>query len=75
MVLMDKWMVTVILAASLRFFDTATQRRVLIGQITGLMLYLIVLTASPGEMMEVEAKRASGFGTFFMILTAIVGVL
>lgn len=75
MVLMDKWMVTIILAASLRFFEIATQRSVLIGQIAGSMMYLIVLTAGPGDMMEVEAMQASGFGTFFVILTAIVGVL
>ncbi|KAG7360758.1 hypothetical protein IV203_035857 [Nitzschia inconspicua] len=75
MVTMDKWMVIIILAASLRFFNTSSQRAVLMGQIAGLMLHLIVLTAGPGELMEVEAMRATGIGTFFMILTAILGVL
>jgi hypothetical protein len=75
MVLMDKWMVTIILAASLRFFDLVIHRTVLMGHVVGLMLYLIVLTAGPGELMEVEAKRLSGIGTFCMILTAIMGAL
>jgi hypothetical protein len=75
MVMMDKWMATVILAASLRFFELESQRAVLMGQIIGLMLHLIVLTAGPGELMEKEALRSTGLGTFFMILSAIVGVL
>jgi hypothetical protein len=75
MVAIDKWMVTIILAASLRFFDLGIHRTVLMGHVVGLMLHMIVLTAGPGELMEVKARRLSGIGTFCMILTAIVGGL
>ena len=75
MVIIDKWLVTMILAASLRFFSVGTQRNVLLGHIAGLMLYLILLASGPGELMETDARRSGGVGTFFMILTGIVGVI
>lgn len=75
MVMMDRWMVTIILAATLRFFDIVTQQTVLMGHVVGLMLYLNVLTAVPGDLMEADARASSGVGTFCMILTAIVGVI
>ena len=37
MVVIDKWIVTVILGATLRFFDHATQRNVLMGK-TGCLM-------------------------------------
>ena len=75
MVVMDKWIVTVILGATLRFFDHSVQRNVLMGKTGCLMLHLIVLTSDNGEMMDPDARRAAGVGAFFMILTAVVGIL
>jgi hypothetical protein len=75
MVIIDKWIVTVILAATLRFFDVYAQRSVLMGKIGCLMLQLIALTSDNGELMENDARRAAGVGAFFMILTAVVGIL
>jgi hypothetical protein len=75
MMLTDKWIVVVILGATLRFFDLGVQRNILWGHVAGMMLFQIMLAGTPGELMEPEAKRAGGIGTFFMILTAMIGAV
>jgi hypothetical protein len=75
MMLVDKWIVVIILGVTLRFFDLNVQRTMLWGHVGGMMIYQIMLSGSPGELMELEAKRAAGIGTFFMILTAMIGAV
>jgi hypothetical protein len=75
MVLIDKWILTIILGATLRFFDKQTQRNMLWAHVAGMMLHQILLAGGPGELMEMEARRSGGIGNFFMILTAVLGAV
>lgn len=73
MVVSERWIVAIILAVSFRFFDTESQRWVLWGHIVATMAYQIMLAGGPGDQMQLESKRSGGVGTFFIILTAVVG--
>mmetsp|Transcript_4969 Transcript_4969/g.8820 ORF Transcript_4969/g.8820 Transcript_4969/m.8820 type:complete len:341 (-) Transcript_4969:24-1046(-) len=75
MVLIEKFIITIILGASLRFFDAMVQRNMLWAYISCMMLYQIMLAGGPGELMEQDPKRSTAVGTFFMILTAILGAV
>jgi hypothetical protein len=75
MIVLNRWIVAVILAATFRFFNAEAQRWVLWGHVGAMMVYQIMLAGSPGEQMQLDPKRSGGVGTFFMILTAIVGTV
>ena len=76
MVIIRKCMIAVILGACLRFFETSTQRLVLVAQTASLLLIEVMLAGSTGDVMaNNDMKQTLGVGTFFMILTSIIGAI
>lgn len=75
MALASKWTVALVLAATLRFFDLQAQRSVLLAHVMALMIVEVMLAGSPGEAMVSESKQSLSVGTFFMILTSILGAV
>mmetsp|Transcript_20790 Transcript_20790/g.49367 ORF Transcript_20790/g.49367 Transcript_20790/m.49367 type:complete len:368 (-) Transcript_20790:135-1238(-) len=76
MVIIRKCMIAVILGACLRFFENSSQRMVLVAHTASLLLIEVMLAGSTGDVMtNNDMKRTTGVGTFFMILTSIIGAI
>ena len=72
---MNKWLVVVILGATVRYFDTQAQRNVLWAYVIASLILETMLAGGHGELMGADSKKAEGAGSFFAILFAIVGAV
>jgi hypothetical protein len=74
-VLIRKCMVAIVLGTCLRFFDKSAQRMVLVAHTISLLCVEVMLAGTAGDAMTDRTKSTVGVGTFFMILTSIIGAV
>lgn len=69
-------MITVgLLGISLRFLEVEQQKTMLWYQVAALVVTLLMLVGSQGEMIEESQLQAGGIGTFILLTVGTLGAL